>query len=931
MADPTNQIDWSQFELVDEGPSSGGIDTSLFEVIDDEPSPQAVGSRWRMGDALKQLGSGALESTAGLFGLAYDGADALSRWIVPGYDYYQTKLGRPEMNMRATNAIGRLSEEYLPAPDPNDALMRYSRTAGSFLGPTGAAGLLGKGVKAAGYAGPAADWLASQLGVRALTEAGSAAVGAQTAEEVTGNKNIAPLIGAVFGGAAPSVFADLSKAAYSLFRSSTPDEILGSAAKYFKETTGLTPDDLKAALAKRPPDELGQMMTTAELTDNAAIAQAEKHLAGTLTEATDYANRAATRTALRDEMLDKLTPVSGTNKAGLGARLTSAAQDEKKRLEDIEKILWGRFPRTVDVPVKKGQDEIKQILKTRQAGLAPGSQTKTLVEQYLAKGGEHKSGALQDIRSDALMLTRDGNLTPLEDRLLTTLSKNIDDEMNVAFESIGGQDYTTWLEARGVTKKIAELYKRGTAGGSLLHPDARPENLLQNAIKGDARSIQQLKEATRADPNLLESVKRGFLDLIPRDVDNAITPAGMKKFLASNEGAVSELLGQRGYDAMKRIVDDLRSEQKVQKLAHLASKGNSVTAQRQTVAGEIDRLLSESIIPGAGPVNQLANSVRKAVGEDNVKRVRQMIFKAALDPEAALKLAETPTTTRILNMVDRLKQGSLNALHASERAGALAFQSPESGPRQHDDRRVPNARPKSQIQSAPGTSQTSTSPQTEPIRPSDPAAAAFRRSGSSTEATGARQKAPAATGYLSPTAMRGTSPYLRPSVFRDYPDTPSQPIPSEDDMQTPAQGPEMAAFLKAIEHVESRGNAKAVSPKGAVGTHQVTPIAMRDVMRARGEDDSKYTDAELRELALQPGVSEEYGTAYLENLLERFGDPELALAAYNGGPSLVAKLLKQTGGTTFNDIRKHLPAETRNYVPAVLTRFQKLMGGAEWA
>lgn len=150
-------------------------------------------------------------------------------------------------------------------------------------------------------------------------------------------------------------------------------------------------------------------------------------------------------------------------------------------------------------------------------------------------------------------------------------------------------------------------------------------------------------------------------------------------------------------------------------------------------------------------------------------------------------------------------------------------------------------------------------------------------------------------------------------------------------MQTPAQGPEMAAFLKAIEHVESRGNAKAVSPKGAVGTHQVTPIAMRDVMRARGEDDSKYTDAELRELALQPGVSEEYGTAYLENLLERFGDPELALAAYNGGPSLVAKLLKQTGGTTFNDIKKHLPAETRNYVPAVLTRFQKLMGGAEWA
>lgn len=59
---------------------------------------------------------------------------------------------------------------------------------------------------------------------------------------------------------------------------------------------------------------------------------------------------------------------------------------------------------------------------------------------------------------------------------------------------------------------------------------------------------------------------------------------------------------------------------------------------------------------------------------------------------------------------------------------------------------------------------------------------------------------------------------------------------------------------------------------------------------------------------------------HMKDLYERFGDWHLALAAYNSGPNRVKKALSKVknGNKTFWDIRKHLPKETRNYVPAFI-------------
>ncbi len=99
-------------------------------------------------------------------------------------------------------------------------------------------------------------------------------------------------------------------------------------------------------------------------------------------------------------------------------------------------------------------------------------------------------------------------------------------------------------------------------------------------------------------------------------------------------------------------------------------------------------------------------------------------------------------------------------------------------------------------------------------------------------------------------------------------------------------------LLEAIAYVESRFNAKAVSPKGAVGMMQLMPA----------------TAAELGVDPHRPEENVRGGADYLRKMVTMFGDDvELAVAAYNAGPSAV---LKYGGVPPY--------PETRAYVDAVM-------------
>ncbi len=69
------------------------------------------------------------------------------------------------------------------------------------------------------------------------------------------------------------------------------------------------------------------------------------------------------------------------------------------------------------------------------------------------------------------------------------------------------------------------------------------------------------------------------------------------------------------------------------------------------------------------------------------------------------------------------------------------------------------------------------------------------------------------------------------------------------------------------------------------------------------------------------------GSRYLRDLYQQFGSWRLALAAYNAGEQAVSRALARSHQQDYAAIEAFLPAETRNYVPAVMTAM-RLFGTA---
>jgi soluble lytic murein transglycosylase-like protein len=106
-----------------------------------------------------------------------------------------------------------------------------------------------------------------------------------------------------------------------------------------------------------------------------------------------------------------------------------------------------------------------------------------------------------------------------------------------------------------------------------------------------------------------------------------------------------------------------------------------------------------------------------------------------------------------------------------------------------------------------------------------------------------------------------------------------------------------AFWIRNVMRIESRGDARAVSPKGAIGLMQLMPETWADLRLRYGLGSDPF-DPRDNILA---------GAAYLRELHDRFGDAGF-LAAYNAGPARYEAFLA-TG--------RPLPDETRAYLGAL--------------
>ena len=89
------------------------------------------------------------------------------------------------------------------------------------------------------------------------------------------------------------------------------------------------------------------------------------------------------------------------------------------------------------------------------------------------------------------------------------------------------------------------------------------------------------------------------------------------------------------------------------------------------------------------------------------------------------------------------------------------------------------------------------------------------------------------------------------------------------------------------------------------------------------------TAKELGIDSTDPEQNIEGGSRYLQTLINKFNDVELALAAYNWGQGNIANALKKLRGEnrkpTWDNIKRYnprLPSETRKYVGKVLSNMR---------
>lgn len=119
----------------------------------------------------------------------------------------------------------------------------------------------------------------------------------------------------------------------------------------------------------------------------------------------------------------------------------------------------------------------------------------------------------------------------------------------------------------------------------------------------------------------------------------------------------------------------------------------------------------------------------------------------------------------------------------------------------------------------------------------------------------------------------------------------------------------MPTDLKYLAIVESTLNPRAVSPVGATGLWQfMKPTGKQYGLRITSQVDERR----------DPHAATDAAARYLSDLYNRYGDWNLAIAAYNCGPGRINGAVKKAGKSDYWVASKYLPKETRNYVPAFI-------------
>jgi soluble lytic murein transglycosylase len=108
------------------------------------------------------------------------------------------------------------------------------------------------------------------------------------------------------------------------------------------------------------------------------------------------------------------------------------------------------------------------------------------------------------------------------------------------------------------------------------------------------------------------------------------------------------------------------------------------------------------------------------------------------------------------------------------------------------------------------------------------------------------------------------------------------------------------ALLAAVIYQESRFRPQARSKSGAIGLMQLRPATAKGIALRTGGTAFRVSDL------TNPAINIRYGAWYLGNLLRKYRNQRLALAAYNAGQGNVDRWLQAGGAIQFPETRAYV-------------------------
>ena len=109
-----------------------------------------------------------------------------------------------------------------------------------------------------------------------------------------------------------------------------------------------------------------------------------------------------------------------------------------------------------------------------------------------------------------------------------------------------------------------------------------------------------------------------------------------------------------------------------------------------------------------------------------------------------------------------------------------------------------------------------------------------------------------------------------------------------------------AALLAAVIYQESKFKADARSSSGAIGLMQLLPTTAQGIAVHTGGTAFRVDDL------YDPEINIRYGAWYLHHLMQKYGDEETALAAYNAGQDNVDRWRRDDVGIQFPETRAYV-------------------------